>query len=397
MNRAPYGMAARAPQQGQREVNMKFKVVKVVGKGSYGTVYQVQRLSDGKTYALKEMDVRAMSQAEREDAANEIRLLASVQHPNVVSYNEAFLDGNRICIIMDYAPDGDLSRIIKKHLAARTPMPNDLAWKLFIQICAGLSALHKMRILHRDIKPGNIMMSGDVAKIGDLGIAKLLSKTVAAKTQIGTPHYMPPEIWKNRPYGFQSDTWAVGCLLYELLTLKVPFEARNINELRTKVTRGVFPPMPASADPELVAIVKECLQQDPARRPTLEQLLTRPSVQAKMGLLPVPAHQAFPAQQQGQAQMIDTIKVPRNFQMIKNKLPPAQYEGDPSGGAGSYGSDEEAEVGRLPAMQPKTAGGAGAAPAAADAGRGRGARVRPAGFGRAVAAAAAAAAATAAG
>ncbi|GFH18613.1 protein kinase domain-containing protein, partial [Haematococcus lacustris] len=87
-----------------------------------------------------------------------------------------------------------------------------------------------MRILHRDIKPGNIMvMEGDVAKIGDLGIAKLLKHTLAAKTQIGTPHYMPPEIWKNRPYAFFSDTWALGCILYEMATFNVPFEARSMN------------------------------------------------------------------------------------------------------------------------------------------------------------------------
>ncbi|PNH12872.1 Serine/threonine-protein kinase Nek1 [Tetrabaena socialis] len=91
----------------------QFKVLKFVGKGSYGSVFLVQRLADGQTYALKEMDVRSMSQAEREDSANEIRLLASVSHPNVISYNEAFLDGNRLCIIMEYAGDGDIAKLIK--------------------------------------------------------------------------------------------------------------------------------------------------------------------------------------------------------------------------------------------------------------------------------------------
>lgn len=75
--------------------------------------FLVQRLVDGQQYALKEMDVRSMSHAEREDAVNEIRLLASVAHPNVTSYNEAFLDGNRLCIIMEYAGDGDLAKLIK--------------------------------------------------------------------------------------------------------------------------------------------------------------------------------------------------------------------------------------------------------------------------------------------
>eukprot|EP00877_Chromochloris_zofingiensis_P002096 jgi/Chrzof1/11888/Cz06g13190.t1 len=222
----------------QRELSVKFKVLKFLGKGSYGSVYQVQRLSDDRTYALKEMDVRAMGQAEREDCVNEIRLLASVQHPNVIGYNEAFLDANRLCIIMEYAPDGDLAKLIKKWQFMKRPMPEDLIWKLFIQTARGMCALHNMKILHRDIKPGNIMVSdSDVVKIGDLGIARILKHTMA-KTQIGTPHYMPPEIWKSKPYSFSSDTWALGCVLYELCTYKVPFEAKSMQELKYKVMKG---------------------------------------------------------------------------------------------------------------------------------------------------------------
>ncbi|KAJ9517846.1 hypothetical protein QJQ45_004112 [Haematococcus lacustris] len=320
-------MRAAAPPKDQRELLVKFKVIKFLGKGSYGSVYQVQRLSDGQLYALKEMDVRQMSQAEREDSANEVRLLASVVHPNVISYNEAFLDGNRLCIIMEYAPDGDLAKVIKKWQALRRPMPEDLIWRYFIQarrgrstgrgaaegaearrrqstlVVLGLAALHSMRILHRDIKPGNIMvMEGDVAKIGDLGIAKLLKHTLAAKTQIGTPHYMPPEIWKNRPYAFFSDTWALGCILYEMATFTVPFEARSMNELRHKV---------------------------PEKRPSMERILSSPAVMARMHLLPGGTAPRTGPPSTAQSTLIDTIKVPRgNFAAIKSKLPPAQYASD---------------------------------------------------------------------
>ena len=141
------------PQRDQRDLNVNFKVLKFLGKGSYGSVFQVQRLSDGQEYALKEMDVRSMSQGEREDSANEIRLLASVRHPNVIAYNEAFLDGNRLCIIMEYAPDGDLAKVIKKYQLMKRPMPEDLIWKFWIQIARGLAALHKMKILHRCASP----------------------------------------------------------------------------------------------------------------------------------------------------------------------------------------------------------------------------------------------------
>lgn len=124
-----------------------------------------------------------------------------------------------------------------------------------------------------------------MAKIGDLGIAKLLTKTMAAKTQIGTPHYMPPEIWRNRPYGFSSDSWAIGCLLYEMATYSVPFEARSMSELRYKVLRGTYPPVPSTYSRELQQMVKDCLDSNPDRRPSMDQILNNQAVASRMHLL----------------------------------------------------------------------------------------------------------------
>eukprot|EP00798_Chlamydomonas_sp_ICE-L_P011207 gene11207-18827_t len=322
----------------KRELNQNFKVLPgaklrrqedLCSQGN-GRAYQVQRLGDKKSYALKEMDVRTMNQAEREDCVNEVRLLASVAHPNVISYNEAFLDGNRLCIIMEYAPSGDLAKVIKKFTTMRSPMPEDLVWKYFIQIARGLGALHHMKILHRDMKPGNIMiLENDVAKIGDLGIAKLLRHTMA-KTQIGTPHYMPPEIWRNKPYGFTSDSWAMGCLMYEMATLKVPFEARSMNELKTKVMRGSYPPVPSSFSQDLRQMVTRCLDQNPDRRPTMDEILNSSAVQSRMHLLQEQDNMSARAKPPSAASsgLLDTIKVPRNIQMIKGKLPPPVYETD---------------------------------------------------------------------
>lgn len=97
-----------------RELFRRFKVTKFLGKGSYGSVYRVKRIEDDKTYALKETDVASMNQLEKVDSVNEVRLMASLRHPNVVRYHEAFLDGNWLCIIMEYASNGDLGSYIKK-------------------------------------------------------------------------------------------------------------------------------------------------------------------------------------------------------------------------------------------------------------------------------------------
>lgn len=107
---------------------------KFLGKGSYGSVYRVKRNDDEQIYAVKETDVCKMTQEERQDAANEIRLLASVKHPNIVRYYETFLDGNWLVIVMEFAQCGDLSHYIKKGKERQTPFPEDIVWNFFIQI-----------------------------------------------------------------------------------------------------------------------------------------------------------------------------------------------------------------------------------------------------------------------
>lgn len=118
-------------------------------------------------------------------------------------------------------------------------MKEDLLWKYFIQIARGLEALHNMKIIHRDIKPGNILVTntGHV-KIADLGIAKFARNNMA-KTQIGTPVYMAPEVWCKKPYSFSSDTWSLGCVLYEMATYNMPFDGRSLNDLKHKILRGM--------------------------------------------------------------------------------------------------------------------------------------------------------------
>lgn len=315
-----------------RELFKKFEVQKLLGKGSYGIVYRVKRKSDGVVYALKEADVRKMSPVERMDAVNEIRLLASVKHQNVVRYHEAFLDGNLLCIVMEYAPNGDLSRFIKKGNELKRAFPEEIIWKYFVQICQGLHALHSNKIIHRDIKPMNIFVGEhDLVKVGDLGIAKMI-RDGCARTQIGTPHYMPPELWLNKPYNFTSDLWALGCLLYELMTYRVPFEAKSMAELRTKVMSGRYRPItPGKYSNDLILLMQSLLQINPQRRPDLDKILTAPIVLKNMtGGIP----KALP-EPRDKAGILQTIKIPTDLSLLQARLPKAAYESESKGKANS--------------------------------------------------------------
>ena len=130
------------------------------------------------------------------------------------------LDGELI-IIMEYCEEGDLDFHIKQQKKLKKPFPEKVICNWFIQMAMAINYIHKKKILHRDIKCQNIFLtSNGTLKLGDFGISKVLQNTLErAATVVGTPYYMSPEMYENRPYTHKSDIWALGCILYELCTL----------------------------------------------------------------------------------------------------------------------------------------------------------------------------------
>ncbi|KAL0216416.1 hypothetical protein P9112_008600 [Eukaryota sp. TZLM1-RC] len=301
-----------------------FKIVRFIGKGSFGCVYRALRHADGKEYAIKEVDIQSMSQREREDTVNEVRILASVSHPNIIAYKHAFIENDKLNIVTDYARSGDLLGLIKKYKTRRQYFQEDLIWSFFIQICLGLKCLHDRNILHRDLKSANIFLDGDnMVKIGDLGVAKLLKADDAlAKTSIGTPYYLSPEIWRNRPYNAKSDMWSLGCLLYEILTFRHPFVANDIRSLSNRVLSGKYEPVPPRWSRDIRDIVGSMLNVDPNKRPTIDDLLQLPTLQLRMHLVPKDVGSSTSPPKS----VVPTIKVPRNLRVQKIKLPAPQFQ-----------------------------------------------------------------------
>ena len=135
---------------------------------------------------------------------------------------------------MEYCEHGDLHKLLRKRKDPTDENKNkylteNIVWKFFIQICIGLYHLHSNKILHRDLKTLNIFLTKEnKIKIGDLGVAKILDNIENfATSKVGTPYYLSPEVCEDRPYNNKSDIWSLGCILYELCTLKHPFEAKN--------------------------------------------------------------------------------------------------------------------------------------------------------------------------
>lgn len=170
---------------------------------------------------------------------------------------------------MEYADGGDIYQLIKQRQKSEKLIEEDDIWTYFIQSVRGLRALHKFKIMHRDLKVfsfqklfqcANIFLTKDkIVKLGDLNVSKIMKKDLS-KTQTGTPYYASPEVWKDEAYDWKSDIWSLGCVLYEMAALKPPFRAQNMEGLYKKVLKGIYPRINQKVYSEdLASVIKSML------------------------------------------------------------------------------------------------------------------------------------------
>jgi len=261
----------------------QYKRVKLLGEGSYGKAYLVKCLSDDSYCVIKQLDISNMGEKEKKDTYNEAKVLKSLNHPNIVQFREVYkTKRGKLCIVMDFADGGDLEAKIKAQHGRYFSEAQILDW--FTQICLGLKHVHYRKILHRDIKAQNIFLTKtNIVKLGDFGIAKVLTGTQElAMTVIGTPYYLSPELIDGKPYNFKSDIWALGVLLYQLCTLKQPFDANGFPMLARKITKGRFAPIPATFSKDLRDLVHSLLSVNPLDRPSINAILKKDIIQNRI-------------------------------------------------------------------------------------------------------------------
>ena len=307
-----------------------FKIGRLLGKGAFGIVILVKRIIDGQIYAIKQVNISQLSDKEKNNALNEIRILASLSHKNIIGYKDAFFDekSKTLNIVMEFADGGDMSQKIKYNLRHGLLFRENMIWNYLIQILEGLNYLHEKNIIHRDLKSANIFLtkSGTI-KIGDLNVSKI-AKVGMAYTQTGTPYYASPEIWLDRPYDFKSDIWSLGCILYELCQLKPPFRGTSLKNLCYNIQRGIYEPIMSFYSNELRSIIGMMLKTNPNMRPTTSQILNCSIILNKkkelnIGLSPRDLiNQYYNEEQKG---LIATIKMPRNLREINGNLPMNKY------------------------------------------------------------------------
>ena len=207
---------------------IKYKLIKVLGKGGFCRVYQALSVSDNKLYAIKEIPIKNETENIIKEFQNEAIILSKFNSNNIVKYYGSSKDNNNIYILMECCNGETLRNFIDKNIYNDTLIEEKIISNIIKKICIGIKEIHDKRIVHRDLKPEHIFMNDNMdIKIGGFSISKQLNSNQTHRKSInkaGTLYYIAPEILDDGIYNEKSDMWSLGCIIYELFTLNIYYE-----------------------------------------------------------------------------------------------------------------------------------------------------------------------------
>eukprot|EP00428_Durinskia_dybowskii_P078564 CAMPEP_0170361836 /NCGR_PEP_ID=MMETSP0117_2-20130122/4014_1 /TAXON_ID=400756 /ORGANISM="Durinskia baltica, Strain CSIRO CS-38" /LENGTH=931 /DNA_ID=CAMNT_0010616219 /DNA_START=249 /DNA_END=3044 /DNA_ORIENTATION=- len=269
----------------QDDFNSKYEIVGEIGKGGFSTVYQCRARSTGLSYAVKVVDLRPLRLRERFNPARlrrEVDIMKRLHHPNIIQFVDVFEDADHLMMIMEFCPGQELFDVIlnRKYFQEEDAKP------IFAQVARALFYLHSVNILHRDVKPENVLISnipdpqtgGLVAKLLDFGLSKNAGNGSAAKTFVGTPCYVAPEVEYTSKglggtYSFPADCWSLGAVLYVMLVARFPeFE----QDMTGKVVVKMNPALWGNVSNEAKDLIRGLMNTNPAARLTMSSALMHP-------------------------------------------------------------------------------------------------------------------------
>ncbi|KAJ4766369.1 Mitogen activated protein kinase kinase kinase [Rhynchospora pubera] len=270
----PPGNLLRAPLQSQ------LKKGKLLGRGTFGHVYLGFNSENGQLCAIKEVNVISDDSNSRESLRQlnqEITLLSSFSHPNIVQYYGSEMVDDTLSVYLEYVSGGSIHKLLQEYGPFKEPVIRNYT----AQILSGLAYLHSRDTVHRDIKGANILVdpSGDI-KLADFGMAKHISSYTSVRSFKGSPYWMAPEIIMNgNGYNLSVDIWSLGCTILEMVTSKPPWsQYEGVAAIFKIANSKEIPEIPEHFSAEGKHFLNLCLQRDPAARPTAAQLLEHPFV-----------------------------------------------------------------------------------------------------------------------
>ena len=317
---APSGLAPPPPGPPPRRLG-PWEVEKQLGRGSFAVVWRARHVQTRRRVALKEIDVAKLNAKLRESLESEIAVLRRVRHENIIRLHDIVrandpAEGGRapssssssssapMILVLEYCAGGDVAEYLRKVGRCREAV----ARRLVRQVAAGLRAMRERNLVHRDLKPQNLLLVGDpdpprpakpssaredaspssaspggsavTLKIADFGFARYVHPAGMAETLCGSPLYMAPEILSYRKYDAKADLWSVGAILYELLVGRPPFSGQNPMQLLRVIERSGGAKIPGAVartlSPECVALLGGLLRKDPVERMSFEEFFAHP-------------------------------------------------------------------------------------------------------------------------
>ncbi len=238
---------------------------KQIGRGSFSQVFQ--GVCNSKPVAVKKLSIGPSEERLRREIE-----ISKLRHPNIISFFGSFTHEGSVYIITELAQKS-LFDFLVEH-----PTPDhQRSFRWAKEIAAGVHYLHKNKIIHRDLKSGNVLLMADLtAKVCDFGSAKATDNTITKQSQkTGTANWMPPEAIKEEDISQSWDVYSYGILLWELWTHKLPFTDVKLYQLRGKVVGGLRPQIPRDCNPNISTLMQECWRDDYRSRPTFLAICSR--------------------------------------------------------------------------------------------------------------------------
>lgn len=262
----------------------RYRELRKLSRSNHSEVLLVEAVAQpGRLFALKRVVLEDEDLAETAALNTEVSLLARMSHPNIVTYHESFLDKDVLCIVTDYADSGDLLQRVKEARARQEPIPEKQIWEWTVQLLHSLQFLHNRSVIHRDLKSQNVFLTehGQV-KLGDFGIARVLQGSDLARSNVGTPYYLAPEVCLGAGYDTKADVWSLGCVLYELTMLRRPFEGDSLAVVINSLLHQDYEPVSELYSAELSDLIALMLRKTPETRPSVSALLDLPTIRSQI-------------------------------------------------------------------------------------------------------------------